>query len=192
MLFAVIAALAPVWHVYVSADGNDHNDGRSWKSAYRTIQHALDAARKEGGSRTIEYDGAFQLDHTLVLDKSLSGLRLVGNGAISTAYVVTGWKPDTFNGIHMWSAPAPAGAEPREMFVGPNLVRAPRPRLPSKGFYHLAGLTNGAMEKPWNEGQTEALYKAGDLSDMKNLGDVELVAHHFWVTSRLPIESIDD
>ncbi|HWD41222.1 MAG TPA: right-handed parallel beta-helix repeat-containing protein, partial [Fimbriimonas sp.] len=41
-------------------------------------------------------------------------------------------------------------------------------------------------------GQTEALYQAGDLSDMKNLGEVELGAHHFWVTSRLPIESIDD
>ena len=39
---------------YVRTDGNDSNDGQSWETAFKTIQHACNIARYLPGTTTID------------------------------------------------------------------------------------------------------------------------------------------
>ncbi len=49
LAFAVCApAYSATWYVDAAGDASDQ-DGRSWATAYPTIQQAIDAAHEEGG-----------------------------------------------------------------------------------------------------------------------------------------------
>ena len=65
------------------------------------------------------------------------------------------------------------------------------PSFLNHGTYQFTGLMNGAMTAPMNQGQADAIFAQGDIKNFRNLGDVEVVAYHYWVTSRLPIKSVD-
>lgn len=190
MLLAAVAFVLVNPPIYVSAlRGNDRNDGLTRERPIRTLEHALEMAR-QGDYFYVE--GRFVLKAPLIISKSNVSFAGLGHGAeITGATEMTDWRVDGYNDRAVWSAPVPAGLEPREMFVGDDMQRAERPRLPATGFYRFAGLTEGAMNAPWNQGQAEAYFRPADVPPMRHPKDVEVVAHHFWVTSRLPIESID-
>jgi len=79
-----------------------------------------------------------------------------------------------------------------------NRERRPRTRLPKSGYFHPTELPDVpaagpfGKESKWLEGQRRFRFAPGDLKAWKNLGDVEVVALHFWVDSRMPIASVDE
>jgi hypothetical protein len=94
----------------------------------------------------------------------------------------------------LWAADVPevkgGGWYFYQLFV--NDGRRARTRLPKEGFYTFAGLPTTRPETPWQEGQAEAIFKAGEIERWKNLGDVDVVATSLWITSRLPIKEVDE
>jgi hypothetical protein len=113
---------------------------------------------------------------------------------ISGGQRICGWKPAEVNGKKCWAAELPevkAGKwYPRQLFVDGQ--RRPRTRLPREGCFEFAGLPQATKETKWNEGQTEATFKPGEIRKWKNLSDVEVVALHFWVDSHLPLADVDE
>jgi parallel beta-helix repeat protein len=181
--------------IYASAyRGDDRNDGLSKNRPIRTLEHAMEIARaRNSGEIDFHLDGRFVLKAPLVVDRS--SIAFIGDtqsAAITGATSLSNWQLDSYNGRQVWSMPVPSGLTPREMFVGESMERVERPRLPEAGFYRFAGLTGNAMNAPWNQGQTEALFRPQDVPRLKNPQDVEVVAHHFWVTSRMPLQSVDE
>jgi hypothetical protein len=180
--------------LYVSASsGDDRHDGASWSEAFRTLERAEKAAGAQlwTSGLTIHLRGTFHVDRPLVIDGKQTTWSGEPGAVISGAVPLRGWQADTYNGIKVWSAPVPEGLKPRELFVGRSADRADRPRLPEEGFYRFAGLTNGGMNAQWNVGQGEATFRPGEFPRLRDPSNVEVVAHHFWVTSRLPIAALD-
>jgi len=196
-MFAVLLALTPIT-IFVSPSGRDSNSGTS-RAPIQTFSR-LQARLKEiptGAQRpeiVVRLRGTFRIDQTIDLGPEASGVRFVGPATISGAKELTGWRPTQFNGRDVWATEVPAGWNFRQLFVGKSEVRAPRTRLPKTGFLELAGLASESDAKAgWDSGQDAARFKPGDLkANWRNLGDVELVAHHLWVTSRLPLASVDE
>ncbi len=196
-MLAVLLALNPIT-IYISPNGRDANPGTS-RAPIQTFSR-LQARLKEiptGAQRpeiVVRLRGTFRIDQTIDLGPEASGVRFVGPATISGAKELTGWRPTKFNGRDVWATEVPTGWNFRQLFVGKSEVRAPRTRLPKTGFLELAGFASESDAKAgWDSGQDAARFKPGDLkANWRNLGDVELVAHHLWVTSRLPLASVDE
>ena len=113
---------------------------------------------------------------------------------LSGGFPITDWSPVEVNGVAAWAAPAPVLADGgryfHQLFV--NGERRPRPRLPRKGLFRFAGLLVNPVDVAWNQGQDQAYFSDGDLHSWRNLSDVDVVALHFWVESRLPLVAVDE
>ncbi|MBS3820848.1 MAG: hypothetical protein GVY16_01200 [Planctomycetes bacterium] len=80
-----------------------------------------------------------------------------------------------------------------QLFV--NGQRAKRPRLPVGGgeFRFAKVIETGDDRVPWCGGNTSIQFAEGDLkADWHNLQDVEVVAMHVWMSSRMKIDSINE
>ena len=76
-----------------------------------------------------------------------------------------------------------------QLFV--NGQRRFRPRLPSKGYYHIADAAE-STEANRGRGFDRFVFNAGELrADWYNLHDVEVFAFHQWAGSRLRIAEVD-
>ncbi len=174
---------------FVAEGGRDTNAGSS-KAPFATLarlQKQLHELPAGHSPVVVHLKGTIRLPETLVLGAEANGVQFVGPGTISGGAEIRGWRPSTFNGRPAWVASVPFDF--RQLFVGS--VRAPRPHLPKTGFYNFAAYTAPQTSSAYNEGQTEMRFRAGDLrADWANLTDVEVIAHHFWVTSRLPVAGI--
>ncbi|NLE58920.1 MAG: hypothetical protein GX616_11200, partial [Planctomycetes bacterium] len=205
----------PVPAVFVSPEGKlgwsgtlvqpnaDKTDG-----PLPTLQAARDAirARRAKGELTGEVavvvtPGTYYLEEPLTFEpedsnvfySSLSNLA-EERATISGGRRITGWKTAEVNGKKVWAAELADVKSgrwyPRQLFV--NNERRPRTRLPKEGYFELAGLPQMDDKTPWNKGQTEATFKSGDIKNWRNLGDVEIVALHFWIESRLPLAEVNE
>jgi parallel beta-helix repeat protein len=119
------------------------------------------------------------------------GVRFVGPGEISGGIELRNWTKATFNGREAWKASVPPGSDFRELFVGG--ARMGRPCVPAEGAHTFAAWAEPSDAKvEWNVGQTAAVLAHGDLGPSpRNLGDIELVATHLWVASRIHLASYD-
>jgi hypothetical protein len=114
---------------------------------------------------------------------------------LSGGFPITGWSPVQVNGHAAWAAPVPelsnGGYYFHQLFV--NGERRPRPRLPAQGpLYRFASLGVPPGSIRWNQGQDQAYYSDDDLRAWANLSDVDVVALHFWIESRLPLAQVDE
>jgi hypothetical protein len=119
---------------------------------------------------------------------------------LSAGRRVAGWRPAAVRGRAAWVAELPEVRAGRwdfhEFFVADG--RRLRPRLPHAEaplggpLLRIAGLPDVGPDTPWQQGQDRFAFAPGDLSPAwRNLEDVEVVALHFWVESRLPIAAVD-
>ncbi len=112
---------------------------------------------------------------------------------ISGGRKITGWRTVEINGHPAWATEIPEVKSGswnfRQLFV--NAERRPRTRLPREGFYHFTGLPEVTPQTTWNVGQTKASFRPDDIKPWKNLGEVDVVALHFWIESRMPIAELD-
>ena len=205
--------------LYVAPDGNDAWSGRrptrkasTADGPFATVARVRDAIRElrkaqRGLPKPIEVcmaGGVYSLAEPLVLTHADSGtldcpITYKARGrekpVLSGGTVITGWKATKVNGHKAWVASLPDVKKGkwnfRQLFV--NGQRRPRSRLPKQGLYNFASLVGATKKTPWSKGQVKMRFAEGHLSSKwHNLTDVEVIAHHLWSESRLPIKSIDD
>lgn len=175
--------------LFVSDRGDDRNDGSRASRAFRSLGRLSQALKERAGQvGVVRLRGSFQIPETWVLGPEANGVEFVGPATISGGVPVEGWRKDTINGQPAWSAPSPGGRFLQLFEAKGN--RMPRSRWPATGFATLAALPPGTFERPWNEGQDQATLDRAFLPKA-NLPDVDVVVHHYWVTSRLPIQNLD-
>ena len=194
---------------------------RTTDGPFATVARARDAIRDlrraEGEpTRPVEVcirGGTYALDEPLVLTPEDSGsercpvtYKALGREkpVLSGGTRITGWKATTVNGHRAWQARLPdvkkgkpgrrslgeGGWYFRQLFV--NGQRRPRTRLPRTGLYHFAGLVGANRRTRWNKGQVKMRFAEGHIdAAWHNLADVEVIAHHLWSESRLPIKAVD-
>jgi hypothetical protein len=159
---------------YVSPSGDDQRTGTSPAQAVRTLARAQELVRAvnqnmTGDVRVELADGTYQLAAPLALTSRDSGtgghdvIWTAASGAhpvISGGVPITGWTKGSGN---VWSAPAPAGLNTRQLYV--NGVRAARARgaAPVTLTWTSTGYTasGGAMSSWRNKGDLEFVYTAG-------------------------------
>lgn len=215
---AVQAEAAKPLTFYVATSGNDSWSGKlsapnkiRSDGPFLTVARARDAVRQERertkGLRTpvtvFIRGGEYFLGETLVLTPDDSGTKecpityaayRAEKALLSGGQVIHGWHEEQANGRKMWTASIPDVKEGkwwfRQLFV--NGERRPRTRLPKEGLYRIAELIGVAPDSSWGVGQTKFRFSEGDIKVWRNLEDVEVIALHYWVESRMPIASVDE
>lgn len=201
-------------NLFVSPDGNaawsgtlprpnaDRTDGPL--PSIEAARDALRTMRAKGQAKEHMFvgvaSGTYYLSEPLVFGPEDSNTTYICKSwsvpapIISGGQRITGWKSAEVNGRKAWAvelSDVKAGKwYPRQLFV--NHERRPRTRLPKEGYFAFAGSPQINDKTPWGEGQTEAIFKPGDIRKWKHLGDVEAVALHFWIESRLPLAEVDE
>jgi hypothetical protein len=117
---------------------------------------------------------------------------------ISGGRLVTGFQPGELKGAPVWVAQLPDVASGEWNFtqLWVNGRRAPRPTLPRDGRFKIEQplgevVMEGGVDEKLFTGQDAFRYCEGDLEDWKNISDVEFVALHYWIESRINFTSID-
>lgn len=213
-LLCTMAACGPICceTFYVSPGGDDSWTGTlaspnkaGTDGPFATLERARDTVRalRKGNSAikpvtVVLRRGTYRLDRPFVLGPEDSGVTYkaaTGESAqISGGRVISGFTPVEVNGWRMTAADVPEVREGKWSFAQlfANDRRLNRTRLPRKGYYWVQDLAGVPFSSPWNEGQTKFTYKNADIKPWKNLSDVDVVALHFWVESRMPIKSVDE
>jgi hypothetical protein len=201
---------------YVATDGNDRwsgklaapNDACS-DGPFATIARARDAIREIKGRGALTQPvtvflrgGIYFLSEPLVLlprDSGTADAPITYEAyqnekpVLSGGVAITGWRAARVNGRDGWATTVPdvAGGSWyfRQLFV--NDQRRPRTRLPSEGVHRFAGLLRPARELMFDQGQDTVVFANDDIKAWRNLGDVEVIALHFWTEEHLPIARVD-
>ena len=119
---------------------------------------------------------------------------------LSAGRRITGFKPIEIHGCKAWVASIPAVRRGTWNFtqLWVNGRRADRPRRPETGTYRVAERlarrsTKGVHEQRYVfQGDEGFRFHAGEMERFHNLRDVEFVALHFWIESRIPLASVDE
>jgi hypothetical protein len=189
-------AARAVTTLYVAPRGDDRAVGTP-DAPFATIAHARDVARAAHVKEIVVRGGTYFLDEPLALGAGDSGLTIRSNehAVISGGVRIGGFTQTEVNGHRAWTTIV-RGPPFRELFV--NGERRPRTRLPRSGYFHPTELpdvrpdASFGKDSNWLEGEGRFRFAPGDLKAWTNLGDVEVIALHFWVESRMPIASVDE
>jgi len=216
MLFLGTQALAQAVKAdfYVSPGGDDRWSGRlpsadakRTDGPFATIDRARKAVadlRKAQAKRAAPVvvllrGGTYELARTFVLGPEDSGTEQSPTvyaaypgeqPALSGGSAISGWQK-TPQGH--WQVTLPEVRQGKwafsQLFV--NGQRRYRPRLPGKGYFHIARDVPPG-KKAQGRGYDRFGFKAGDIrKDWHNLEDVEIFAFHQWAGSRLRIAEVD-
>ncbi|MBI1367042.1 MAG: hypothetical protein GC162_00160 [Planctomycetes bacterium] len=182
---------------FVATNGDDTQAGTA-DQPFATIARAQRAVRemKERDDPIIVTirGGTYFLDEPLTFEPADSGTekspviyqaageRVVISGGIA----VTSWTADERG---WWHAAMPEGVYFGELFV--NDQRAPRPRMPAKGYYRIAQ-TLEPTEANRKRGADRFGFSNEEIrGDWAALSDVEVISFHRWTASRMRIASVD-
>lgn len=203
---------------YVSPKGNDAWTGKlpepnrdRTDGPFARLERARDAIRamrrREGGLKQPVHvqlrAGTYYLTRTFELGPSDSGTAACPiryeaypgeRPVLSGGVRLSGMRSAVVNGRPAWTVEVPTEAmQPspfRQLFV--NGERRFRSRLPKEGYYRIVSLPDRTEGQPWNEGQDRFIFAVGDIQPWSHLTDVEVVALHFWIESRMRIASVDE
>jgi len=183
----------------VSPAGSDTNPG-TVERPFATPAKALDATRKLTGkspAKVLLREGVYFLPAPLVFKPEDSGNENAPasweawpgeSPVLSAGRPVSGWRIERVRNMTLWVADLKG--KPLQLWV--NGKRAARPRLPKEGTYRMAEVPDMKPGTPREEGQTRFRFNEGDIKAWHNLEDIDVVALHFWVDSRMPIKSVDE
>jgi len=141
---------------------------------------------------TVRLSGTAYLTEPLVLGEEASRVTLTGPAILSGGVLLDKWTDGKFNGREAKVAKLPfIPITLRQLFVGD--VRFGRPGFPGTGFFRFADYASDEDRKAaWNTAQDQMIYAEDTLNpEWRNIEDVEVVVHHYWVTSRMKIKSMD-
>ncbi len=142
--------------------------------------------------------GVIYLDEPLLLGPQDSNILFVGSdgkATLSGGKVIEGFKPVEVDGKKLIAVDLPEIRDGKwrfsQLFV--NGRRAMRPRLPRKGYYQVVQRMDTLEGEPWNGGERKFRFNPGEIKPTwHNLQDVDVLAFHFWIESRMPMKSVDD
>lgn len=210
LLVCAASGAAECREFYVSTLGYDYWNGTS-ERPFATLERARDAIRQikedEGALKkpvTVYLrKGTYYLASPFALTSEDSGTKDAPitytaykgeNVVISGGRPISGFTPGRVNGRDVVVADIPDVRNGKwsftQLFI--NGRRVNRTRLPKKGYYRIQDLAGVPLDVAWNTGQERFTYSGADLKPWKNLSDVDIVALHFWVESRMPVKSIDE
>lgn len=197
LLVWLAAALAAAAEFHVAPDGNDRGPGTAAEpfASLGRAQHAVRQMVAEGLQADVTVwvqGGRYGLDQPLefgpqdggtdefsVSYQACAGTRPI----ISGGRLLRGW---TVADNGLWEVELPevkSGAwRFRQLFV--NDLPAVRARHPNQGYFRA--------EKVGADRRTNFQYAAGDLRNVPDLAQVELVFLHDWSISRVPVRTIDE
>ena len=124
------------------------------------------------------------------------------SATLSGGKLITGFKPVEIGGVQAFAARVPAVKSGNWNFtqLWVNGKRAERTRLPEVGLFRIEKPIEDPARKKIEKGHSgfaatgghlKFRYAAGDLTAFANVQDVDFVALHFWVASRVPFKAID-
>ncbi|MEP0766433.1 MAG: right-handed parallel beta-helix repeat-containing protein [Fimbriimonadia bacterium] len=203
---------------YVSPKGNDAWTGKlpepnrdRTDGPFARLERARDAIRamrrREGGLmqpvRVQLRAGTYYLTRTFELGPSDSGTAACPisyeaypgeRPVLSGGLRLSGLRETRVNDRLAWTVEVPTKAMLplpfRQLFV--NGERRFRSRLPKDGYYRIESLPDLKDGQPWNEGQNRFVFAPGDVRAWSHAADVDVVALHFWIESRMRIASVDE
>lgn len=214
--FSLAAVLSPASAATfrVAVDGNDQWSGTRaaatadgadgpFATAARA-QEAVRAAIRAGSGEPIEVvigPGVHYLTEPLVFGTQDSGresapvtYRGEGRAVLSGGRPIGGWRETTLDGKRAWKVDLPevkSGAWTfHQLFVDGR--RRERPRLPKEGTYRFTGSPQFKKGAPYNQGWNQVSFEPGHIRNWRNIGDVEVVVLHFWVSPRLQVAEVDE
>ncbi len=122
------------------------------------------------------------------------------HAVVSGGRRITGWQETEHNGNRAWTVKLHAVKRGTWYFtqLWVNGRRARRPRLPREGTHRIESRLSGGTTKGLEEQSSifrpedRFVYAPGDMYAFRNLSDVDFVALHFWVESRIPLASVDE
>lgn len=187
---APLAAQHAAVTVHVALDGDDAVDGTA-DQPVRSLgraQELVRAARKEHPDRDVDvllHEGTWHLDAPLRFGPADGGdaerkvtWRGEGRAAIDGGRPITGW---TVGDDGVWTTRVDPSWRFRELFVKGR--PRPRARHPDDGFLRI--------EKAAPDRRSGFTFRAGDITPVDDVDQVELVFLHDWSISRVGVKSID-
>jgi len=144
---------------------------------------------------TVKLTGTAYLSAPIMLGQEATDVRLEGNAVISGGARLTQWTDAEFEGQPAWSSPLPFNPTTlRQVFVGKGEERFSQTKFPGgTSFFRFANFANSVDQAAdWMTAQTQMIYAPKSIDpNWRNLADAEIVVHHYWVTSRLKIKTLD-
>jgi parallel beta-helix repeat protein len=200
---------------YVAPAGSDAWSGRSANAnggktdgPFASVQKARDAIRAltakgqvTGPITVYVRGGTYFLPEPLVFTPEDAGTEKAPvtyaaypgeTPLLSGGRKITGWKRGEKG---LWNAEVPEVKEGKAYFrqLWVNGERRLRARTPNEGFFKVAELPGVDPKANYRTPMKQFRFAPGDIrSTWTNLGDVEVVALHFWVDTHLPIATVDD
>jgi len=182
---------------FVSPSGSDDGPG-TLEKPFATLPRALQATRKSG-ERTIHLlGGTYWLDKPVELTPEDSKLTLDGwqsqRVTISGGRRIAGWHETIKNGKRLWTADLPEVRDGKWNFhqLWVNGRRAVRARFPHSGYLAIEKGVDPISKPEWKAGQTEFVFKEGDLKGVQSIAGADLVIMNRWVDSHLPVLHVDE
>ncbi|WP_422661140.1 right-handed parallel beta-helix repeat-containing protein [Paenibacillus sp. EC2-1] len=202
---------------YISTEGRDHWSGtlaepndEQTDGPFATIGKARDAVRSMKESEKLPEsvtvwlrEGEYTLTEVLTFrpqdSASVTYAAYPGETpVISGGKRITGWREEAFGSQKVWVVDIPEVAEGnwyfRQLFISGQ--RRPRTRLPKQGFFWMQEVPGINVHEEGKEGglfdgSDTFVCRSGDIEHWRNLTDVDVVAVHFWIEERMPIEAFD-
>lgn len=184
ILFLTAHALTAA-DIHVAPDGDDNAAGTETRPV-RSLVRARELARSnDGPTRVVLHPGTWRVGEPLMFGPADGGVTWraaeADTAVISGGLAITEWAVDD-NGD--WSAPVPSKLKGvvRELFV--NGERRTRARTPDEGYFRI--------EQAAEDKRSGFRFRAGDVADVPDLAQVELVFLHDWSISRVGVRSVDE
>ncbi len=184
--------------VSASQEAKDGNSGLSPAFPLRSIREALSrvaSLRRVGVDQPITIRlaaGEYDLDAPLMFDENVYAVTLEGDAAgetlISGGRRITGWKPDTFNGVGCLSAEiADCNWKFTDLYI--NGRRAVLPRYPEEGCLYPEDVEVHSTRL--GDGSHWFIAQEGDIRDFRNFEDCLISFNHYWIDEHTPIAAYD-
>jgi parallel beta-helix repeat protein len=185
--------------VFLGPHGSHHGIGsagypvRELGQAMRLVR-----ARREPGQQAVIWvmPGEYRIPETLELgpDDSHTTIAATGEGVVFDGSAeLTGWVETELRGRRVWAAPAPARRFVSLYVDGERRARPRYPRGRELRMEHQAGLdVRGDFDGTLFDSADRFRFAEGDVPQLAEPTEVEVVVPHFWVQERMPIAAIDE
>jgi hypothetical protein len=112
---------------------------------------------------------------------------------LSAGRPVRGWGKTMLNGREVWAAKIPQLRSEQETFheFWVDGHRRTLARLPKSGFFRVEAVPDLNDQTAHEQGQKRFRFREGDVPDLRDLSEADVVVMSLWAESHLPIASIE-